>query len=359
MRPTSNVERRRSVGSPASPGPSEFGCFDYVDRCSFLTRYLWTFYDLRQARPRVSAACYFARVVVPASPRARTNAGLGIALIAAGGLAACTAPADATLQRLLDANKLAADLHVQFTKAGDGANRAVMADTDETSVAFAREAEQATLAVEKGSAALKPLLTSLRYSNELRLLDEFDMRFMEYRALDRDVLGLAVENTNLKAQRLSFGPAREAADAFANSLDAVTSVTPAETWRVRALAATATAAVREVQTLEAPHIAESDEAAMTRIEARMTAAAAVAREQLKTLAGLAAPASRGQLAAAAASLDRFVEFNAQLIALSRRNTNVRSLALSLGQKRMLAAACEDSLRALEDGLSKRGFSATR
>jgi hypothetical protein len=45
--------------------------------------------------------------------------------------------------------------------------------------------------------------------------------------------------------------------------------------------------------------------------------------------------------------------------LSRRNTNVRSLALSLGQKRMRTAACEDSLRELQDALAKRGFSATR
>jgi hypothetical protein len=51
--------------------------------------------------------------------------------------------------------------------------------------------------------------------------------------------------------------------------------------------------------------------------------------------------------------------NAQIVTLSRRNTNVRSLALSLGQKRMVAAACDDSLRALQDTLSKRGFSATR
>ena len=51
--------------------------------------------------------------------------------------------------------------------------------------------------------------------------------------------------------------------------------------------------------------------------------------------------------------------NAQIVALSRRNTNVRSLALSLGQKRTLTAACEDSLRALEDALAKRGFTATR
>jgi hypothetical protein len=270
-----------------------------------------------------------------------------------------TTPTDVALQRLVDANKLAADLVVQFTKTGDAANRAVMADTDETSMSFAREAEQATQVVEKDSAALRPLLTALEYSNELRLLDEFDQRFAEYRKLDRSVLDLAVENTNLKAQRLSFGPAQESADALQNSLDALVPATQADTWRVKALAATAVAAVREIQALQAPHNAESDDAAMTRIEKRMTAAEGEARNGLKTLAGLIAPGSRAHLAAASSALDRFVDFNTQLIALSRRNTNVRSLALSLGQKRMLTATCEDSLRALQDALSKRGFSATR
>jgi hypothetical protein len=276
------------------------------------------------------------------------------------GLAACTTtPLETSLQRLVDANKLAADLLVQFSKAGDAANRAVMADTDETSVVFAHEAEQATQAVQKDSAALRSLLTSLRYSNELRLLDEFDKRFAEYRALDRGVLDLAVENTNLKAQRLSFGPAREAADAFRTSLDAVMPATQSDAWRVKALAATAVATVREIQTLQAPHIAESDDAAMASIERRMLAAERDARDQLKMLTPLVTPGSRTQLSDAAASLDRFIGLNAQLIALSRRNTNVRSLALSLGQKRMRTAACEDSLRALQDALAKRGFSATR
>jgi hypothetical protein len=173
------------------------------------------------------------------------------------------------------------------------------------------------------------------------------------------VLDLAVENTNLKAQRLSFGPAQEAADAFLQSLDALVPATQADAWRVKALAATAVAAVREIQALQAPHVAEPDDAAMTRIEKRMTAAEGEARNALKTVSGLVAPGSRTRLAAASSALDRFVDFNRQLIALSRRNTNVRSLALSLGQKRMLTAACEESLRGLQDALSKRGLSATR
>jgi hypothetical protein len=293
-----------------------------------------------------------------ASSRTRTI--VTIALIGAAWVAGCrTTPLNTSLQRLLDASKLAADLEVQFTKTGDAANRAVMADTDETSVAFAREAEQAAQAVEKDSSALRPLLIALQYSNELRLLDEFDQRFAEYRKLDRSVLDLAVENTNLKAQRLSFGPAQEAADAFLQSLDALVPATQADAWRVKALAATAVAAVREIQALQAPHVAEPDDAAMTRIEKRMTAAEGEARNALKTVSGLVAPGSRTRLAAASSALDRFVDFNRQLIALSRRNTNVRSLALSLGQKRMLTAACEESLRGLQDALSKRGLSATR
>jgi hypothetical protein len=47
--------------------------------------------------------------------------------------------------------------------------------------------------------------------------------------------------------------------------------------------------------------------------------------------------------------------NAQIIGLSRRNTNVRSLALSLDQKRNLIAPCEQGLRALRDAMAKHGY----
>ena len=47
--------------------------------------------------------------------------------------------------------------------------------------------------------------------------------------------------------------------------------------------------------------------------------------------------------------------NAEIAALSRRNTNVRSLALSLSEKPTIVAACEDSLAALGDLLATRGL----
>ena len=280
--------------------------------------------------------------------------------MAAGAAAGCTNGSSAVLTQQVEARRLASDVRLQFSKAADASNRAVMADTDEASSAAARDAGQATQAVEQDVEALKGILEALTYRDELRQLDTFKTRFAEYRKLDADILPLAVENTNIKAQRLSFGPARDAANAFRQSLAAAgRAIASKNTCCVEALVAKATAAVLEVQVLQARHIAESDEGAMSRMEMEMAASDAAARKALDTLKGLLPPAAGAQLAAAATALDRFNAINADLVTLSRRNSNVRSLALSLGRKRTVTAECDDSLHALEDALAKHDFTATR
>ena len=155
----------------------------------------------------------------------------------------------ANLTRLVEARRLAADALVQFTKSADAGNRAVMADTDEASTVFAREAQEAAATVSRDADALRQMLRDLGYSKEVEMLEEFSRRFSEYRAMDKGILELAVENTNLKAQRLSFGPVQEAADAFRNSLEALVHADRTEqAWHVQALVASAVAGrVREIQ----------------------------------------------------------------------------------------------------------------
>jgi hypothetical protein len=235
-----------------------------------------------------------------------------------------------------------------------------MAVTDEASSAAAREAEQATLAVERDVEALQRILQTLAYRDDIRRLEGFKACFVGYRALDADILPLAVENTNIKAQRLSFGPARDAANEFVQSLEAAGRSIPSKnTCCAEAAIAKASAAVLEVQVIQARHIAESDEAAMSTMEAEMGASQAAARKALDIVKGLLPPAAGPQLAAAAAALDRFTTANAELVKLSRRNSNVRSLALSLGRKRTVTAECDDALLGLEEALSKHDFTATR
>jgi len=130
--------------------------------------------------------------------------------------------------------------------------------------------------------------------------------------------------------------------------------------QAEALQARALLAVREIQVLQAPHIAEPDDAAMARLESRMTALDATAHEATTGLARLVAPSGGGELGTAAiAELDRFKALSAELVALSRRNTNVRSLSMSLREKPPLARACDDALGTLQDFLAKRGLNATR
>jgi hypothetical protein len=281
-----------------------------------------------------------------------------IALLAGTLVGGCRGAPDPAFTQLLEARRLAAELHVQFIKAADASDRAVLADTDEASVEFARQAESSLQAVRTGVGELGAHLQRLNYTEESGLLDEFSKRFDAYRKVDDDVLALAVENTNLKAQRLSFGPAREAADAFRDGLDAAARGAPAkDRARAEAAATRAILAVREAQILQAPHIAEADEVAMSHLEQEMSASQAAAREAMKALA--AAGAAKTPLAQAQAALEHFEKLSAEIVALSRRNTNVKSLALSLKPKPALTAACDASLVALEAALGKRGFTGTR
>jgi hypothetical protein len=68
---------------------------------------------------------------------------------------------------------------------------------------------------------------------------------------------------------------------------------------------------------------------------------------------------RAQVSTAAAALGRFEDVTKEIVRLSRRNSNVRSLELSLRQKPAVAAACDEGLRVIQDALAKEAFTATR
>ena len=273
--------------------------------------------------------------------------------------AGCYRNPGSVLQDMSNARQIAARLQVEFAQTSDATNLAVMADTDATSTQLAREAEQKSLALEKDVKKLRPILTDLMFSSEEKHLDQFERQLATYSELNRTILELAVASTNLKAQRLSFGPAQRAADDFRIALEEVARNAPETSCQVQALCFRALAALRHIQALQAPHIASPSDDAMTRLEQQMNAAEVDARGALHSLGPIAPSNSAAKLAAANDTLDRFVQCNKQIVGFSRRNSNVRSLALVLGQKRKLAAECEDSLRALNESLAKRGFSATR
>jgi hypothetical protein len=98
---------------------------------------------------------------------------------------------------------------------------------------------------------------------------------------------------------------------------------------------------------------------MAKLEKEMAARLGQAREALDRLGTGAPPTMASQVGAAGAALARFDKLSAELVALSRRNSNVRSLALALRHAPQLVAACDGNLTLLQDALAKKGFSGTR
>jgi hypothetical protein len=263
-------------------------------------------------------------------------------------------------ERNAEARRMTATLQTQFAQTVEASNRLVLADTDQAAAEFAREADQGRERVEATAKALSALLRDLTYPEERKLLDEFQAKFAAYEVLDRKILTLAGEKTNLMATRLAFGPVMEQADTLQQTLSALADVVQGpDALRVRVLALETVGGVREIQALQAPHIAEADDAAMTRMEARMASAEAAARRAITELSSLVPVGAAPKREAASAALEHFSKLNAELVALSRRNTNVRSRSLTLGEKRTLIATCEESLHALSAALAQRVSRPTR
>jgi hypothetical protein len=59
------------------------------------------------------------------------------------------------------------------------------------------------------------------------------------------------------------------------------------------------------------------------------------------------------------AFSEFMEVTAEVIKLSRQNSNIKSLELSLGKKRKVTAQCDEILVAFQEAVQSRTFKATR
>lgn len=243
-------------------------------------------------------------------------------------------------------------VRLMLATASEAEKSAVMAVTDEDSLAFANQARAAVAEAERGRAELGRLLASGGSRGERDLLAQFAEAFTDFRAIDERLLDLAVRNTNVKAFALAYGPAAEALDAMHAALARLVEKTAATPGAADAAAAafTAQSAAFHIQVLMGPHIAEADEGNMDALESRMDEED---RRVRKALDGLAAPGRfRGDpdLKTAAAAYARFGDIRIHILALSRENTNVISLGISLREKRAALFLCQDVLSSLEQAI---------
>jgi hypothetical protein len=248
----------------------------------------------------------------------------------------------------LKARKLQLVERMRFSlaAASEAEKSAVLAVTDQESVTYADEARADAAEVERLRKALGELLASDARPKEKELFATFSGTFSEFQRVDRDLLDLAVRNTNLKAFGLAFGPASQASKETAEALSRFLARHATSPQKVLLLAAAAQAATLRLETRLAPHIAEASDEKMDELEARMATDDREVREALDSLVAQPALRADQDLASARSSYARFSDLRRQILALSRENTNVRSLSTSLNEKRKVMLDCLDALHAL-------------
>lgn len=256
---------------------------------------------------------------------------------------------------------LVAEMLVNLQASSAAEKSAVMAETDEASQTYATEAQQKAAAVEADRSKLSDLIAGKGPAEEEKLISEFDTAWTAYQELDREILALAVENTNLKAVKLSLGAAADALTRFDAALQQIAAAAGSSPDGAEASKAAfqAVVAAHKIHTLQGPHIAESSDEEMNRLEGDMTALDKQVSSALETLSNQSGSQQQTELAQAQAAYQEFQKVQTQILELSRRNSNVRSLTLSLGKKRLATASCIEALTALQKSIRSEKSPATR
>jgi Four helix bundle sensory module for signal transduction len=250
--------------------------------------------------------------------------------------------------------QIAGQLRLALASATEAEKSAVLATTDVESEQFAAQARAASVEAEQKRAELAGLVDGI--AREKELLAQFSQTFSKYKQIDEELLALAVQNTNLKASALLFGPLAEASSELSAALSRLISASAKSSApnarNVMQLAASAQAGAFRIQVLLPPHIAEESDKKMDELEGRMRQADETVRAALHALNAAVPQGGRADAEAAAASYARFTSLKEQILKLSRANTNVRSLALSLNEKRSVTISCQATLAALETAIAE-------
>jgi hypothetical protein len=245
-------------------------------------------------------------------------------------------------------------MRVALASASEAEKSAVLAITDEDSKVFADQARAASTVVEQAQQQLDELLRTGGTEKERDLLGQFSQAFADVRRIDDDLLALAVKNTNLKAYDLTYGPAASALEEMNAALSALVAArreTP-QGAKLTPLALGAEIAGLRLQTMLPPHIAEESDQRMDEMEALMTQQDAEVRRNLDALRALPEVGAATELQTAVSAWAKFSELEVRILALSRENTNVRSLTISLNRKRTVMLACQEALLALRQAIDE-------
>jgi D-Tyr-tRNAtyr deacylase len=257
--------------------------------------------------------------------------------------------------------RIVSEMRVNLNASVEAEKSAVLAVTDEASTDYANQAMKLSAAVEDARQELGILIEAEKMGREVDLFREFSECWEMFRQIDQELLPLTVLNTNLKAYELSFDSAQNAIKQLEESLDALigSDTSRDKSCEILKLSQRTLIAALKIHGRQASHIAENRPEKMDEIEATIQMQDERVIQSMDALTYLKASKSKSMIDAVKAAYAEFWRIHMEVINLSRQNTNVRSLAMSLGQKRKVTVQCQDVLESLEKAIQSKVYKATK
>ena len=233
---------------------------------------------------------------------------------------------------------------------------AVLAITDEASEGFAVQARQAADGVESSRKAIESIIHREKLPGETEMINEFNVCWTHYRKLDETILDLAIQNTNLKAQKISATQCARELARFEESLNRLIQQNThgRQCNEAVMLSYEALTAGLKILALHKPHIEEADDQEMDKIEQSIHSYDETVRKALGSLRSIAGYGDNEDLKHAETAYERFMNLTGEVLKLSRMNTNIKSAELSLGKIRLISSQCQEILTRLHETVQAQG-----
>jgi len=256
---------------------------------------------------------------------------------------------------------LLSTMRIHLLEAIESEKNAVLAITDEASEAFAAQARLAADGVESSRKEIESIIHQEKLPRETEMINKFNSCWSQYRNLDETILDLAIQNTNLKAQKISTTQCAQELEHFEESLNRLIhrNTNDSQCNKAVMLSYEALTAGLKIFALHKTHIEEADDQEMDKIEKRIKSYDESARKALGSLRSNAVLNDNESLKNAETAYERFMNLTGEVLKLSRMNTNIKSADLSLGKIRLVSSQCQEILANLQDTVQTQQFKATR
>jgi methyl-accepting chemotaxis protein len=274
------------------------------------------------------------------------------------------------VQRLVDVSakglQTIAEMRVDLIDAIRYEKNAVLSTSDEDSKKFADLSRQASERVDTRRDELLKLVEA--HPEDRALADEFLRNWDEFKKLEKEILRLAVLNTNAKAEKLLSGRLAERIGEVAGILETIgrqvdkemarPDVTEdaarlAALYKKGRLAGGILTDLRELPSDLATHIVASSDKEMDRLDTTIKDLLARVRSALGELRSAANDRERLELERAAKALPEIEEVVKQIQGLSHENSIIKASELSLGPARQASLVGDAALVKLRENFNQR------